>query len=308
MTSAHVTLAVPTFHRLELLRPLLPLLQREVESAQVATGVEAAILVVDNDPARSAERIAADAGAHYVVEPARGLAAVRNRAIDEARSSSALVFIDDDEVPVPGWLTTLVARWQATGAAAVSGRVESVFSVDPDPWIAAGGFFTRVAFADGASQSAAPTNNLLLDLDFVRTHGLRFDDAFGLSGGEDIHFTRRLVANGGLIVSAPDAKVQDPVAPSRLTRRWVLQRAYRVGISTARVDSALASSRFARVTARMRSALHGLLRIAVGGVRWLVGTVTRSDRHSARGARAVARGSGMLLGSFGADFAEYARR
>lgn len=308
MTQAQVTVAVPTFHRLEQLRDLLPLLRREADAASDATGARIVILVIDNDPDASARSTAVDAGAEYAVEPARGLAAVRNRAIAESTVSAALVFIDDDELPVVGWLTRLIERWRATGAAAVSGRVESIFRTDPDPWIAAGGFFTRVAFADGAAQPAAPTNNLLLDLDFVRAHDLAFDDAFGLSGGEDIHFTRRLVALGGRIVSAPDAVVHDPVAPGRLTRRWVLQRAYRVGISTARVDAATATGVGGGLRSRAASVLNGLARIIAGSARWVLGTVTRSDRHSARGARAVARGGGMVLGALGVDFAEYARR
>lgn len=308
MSATDVVLAVPTFHRTALLEALLPMLRREADAARDEEGVSTTILVVDNDPDASARAVATAAGATYVVEPARGLAAVRNRAIDESAGARALVFIDDDETPRDGWLTALVRRWRTSGAAAVSGRVESVFDAAPDDWIAAGGFFTRVAFADGASQPAAPTNNLLLDLDVVRAHGLRFDEAFALSGGEDIHFTRRLVARGGTIVSAPDALVFDPVSPERLTRRWVLQRAYRVGISTARIDAAMAPSGTARLVSRVKSAAQGLVRIAAGGARWLLGTVTRSARHSARGARAVARGGGMLLGAFGADFAEYARR
>jgi succinoglycan biosynthesis protein ExoM len=303
-----VTVAVPTFHRVAQLRDLLPVLRQEADAANVSTGLRTEVLVVDNDPRGSARTTAAEAGTRYVVEPARGLAAVRNRAIAESKRSSALVFIDDDEVPVDGWLTRLVERWRATGAAAVSGRVESILPADPDPWIVAGGFFTRVAFADGAEQPAAPTNNLLLDLGFVRGHDLAFDEAFGLSGGEDIHFTRRLVALGGSIVSAPDAVVHDPVSPGRLTRRWVLQRAYRVGISSARVDAAVATGFFGRLRSRTVSVVKGLVRVVAGGARWVLGAITRSDRHSARGARAVARGSGMMLGAAGVDFAEYARR
>jgi len=261
--------------------------------------------VIDNDPEGSARSVAEAFGVQYVVEPARGLAAVRNRALDESGRDDALVFIDDDEVPAGGWLRTLVDRWRNSGAAAVSGRVETRFPDGfDDPWIDAGGFFRRVQFADGARQAVAPTNNLLLDLRFVSTHGLRFDEEFGLSGGEDILFTKQLVQRGGVILSCPAALVFDIVEPERLTREWVLRRAYRVGVTAAstqlRVDGG--------VITRGRATIGGAGRVAAGGARWILGSVIGSPKHSARGARAAWRGAGMVMGALGRRYQEYALR
>lgn len=294
-----IVVAIPTFHRPESLDELLGALEGQART------VGARVLVVDNDPDGSGRAVAASHDVDYVVESARGLAAVRNRALDEAAGDDALVFIDDDELPAEGWLETLAARWRGTGAAAVSGRVETTFPVGwSDSWIDEGGFFRRVRFPDGADQPAAPTNNLLLDLGTVRRLGLRFDEAFGLSGGEDILFTKQLVRAGGRIVSCPDALVHDVVDPARLTRRWVLRRAYRVGVSTVRTDLALGGGLRTRATA----AGGGAVRIVAGGLRWAGGEVIRSPRHSARGARAAWRGAGLFMGALGADYREYALR
>ncbi len=294
-----IVVAIPTFRRQGQLSALLSAVLPQ------AASVGADVLVVDNDPEQSAASICSELGVLYVAEPAAGLAAVRNRALDAAEGHAALVFIDDDEVPDADWLSRLVARWRDTGAAAVSGRVESLFPPEfDDPWVRDGGFFTRVRFEDGAVQSAAPTNNLLLDLEFVRREGLRFDERFGLTGGEDILFTSQLVRRGGRIISAPAAIVFDPVAPERLTRQWVLRRAYRVGISAVRVDLAVRPS----LIRRIRWVAKGAARVAVGSARRVLGMVTRTPRHDARGARAVWRGAGMVAAAFGADYDEYARR
>lgn len=299
MSAGGVVVAIPTFHRPAMLGALLTDLQPQ------AAAVGARVLVIDNDPEGSGRDPAADHAVDYVVEPARGLAAVRNRAIAEAVDESALVFIDDDELPSAEWLATLIACWRDTGASAVSGRVETRFPADfTDPWIHAGGFFRRVRLADGANQSAAPTNNLLLDLDDIRRHGLRFDEKLGLSGGEDILFTKQLVKEGGVIVSCPSALVYDIVDPARLTRRWVLRRAYRVGITTVRTDQLVRGG----LSTRARSFTGGVGRMLIGGGRWAMGELVRSPRHSARGARAAWRGAGMAMGSFGVDYQEYAKR
>ncbi len=69
------------------------------------------VLVIDNDPAGSGEAVvsALDSDAvRYVHEPRPGIAAARNRALDEAASYDLLIFIDDDEWPNPTWLQSLL--------------------------------------------------------------------------------------------------------------------------------------------------------------------------------------------------------
>lgn len=154
----------------------------------------------------------------------------------------------------------------------------------------------------------AATNNLLIDMRFLLRSGLRFDPDFALSGGEDIRLTSQAVALGARIVATPSAVVVDPVPAHRATRRWVLQRAFRVGTTTARCDVLLRTGVAARLIARLRWVAGGLARIGAGALRWLAGIVTRSRTHEARGARLVARGIGMCAGAFGMRYAEYRAR
>ena len=78
-----------TYHRPDDLRAALPLLLEQVSEAG-DDRVHADLLVVDNDPEGSAEPIVAGhrhPRLRYVVEPRPGIAAARNRALDEVARS-----------------------------------------------------------------------------------------------------------------------------------------------------------------------------------------------------------------------------
>lgn len=269
----------------------------------------ARLLVVDNDEQPTAsgavsEAARGDVRVRYVHEPTPGIAAARNRALAEAGPDAVVVFIDDDEQPSQRWLPTLLTCWQETGAAGVVGPVVSSFAAEPDPWITAGGFFVRLRHATGTVVTTAATNNLLLDMRQVGS--LRFDLGFGLSGGSDTVFTRTLSAGGGRIVWCDEAAVHDLVPTDRATREWVRARASRIGNSDSRVQVYLAP-RGRRPMARLRATVRGLVRLLGGSARVVLGSLTGSSTHHARGTRTMLRGLGMLRGAWGSYVTEYER-
>lgn len=266
---------------------------------------DAQLLVVDNDPDGSAAGVEdTDPRVRYVHEPRPGIAAARNRALDEAAGAQLLIFVDDDERPVPGWLSHLLATHAATGAGVV-GPVVSEYAHEPDPWLAAGRFFDRRRLATGTPVTTAATNNLLLDLAAVAD--LRFDEAFGISGGSDTLFTRTLTGRGHRLVWCAEAVVVDAVPAERLTRAWVLRRARRLGNSAVRVNLVLAGSAPRRAVVRAAWLARGAGRIIVGGARHLLGRLTGDLGHDARGLRTVERGRGMVGGALGSVVYEYHR-
>jgi succinoglycan biosynthesis protein ExoM len=303
-----LTVAVLTYRRPDDLRVVLPALVEQARDAE-GEGLRVEVLVVDNDPDGSGAAIVRDVDprVRYVQEPTPGIAAARNRALDEAAESDVLVFIDDDERPHAAWLTELIRTQLRTGADAVVGWVVPAFDGPLDPWVEAGGFLLRRRVPTGTSVAAAATNNLLLDMGFVRSAGLRFDDRFGLSGGSDTLFTRQLTDRGGLMVSCAEAVVTDQVPAQRMTRQWVVRRALRSGNSAGRVEIELAAAPPARMLARARVATQGLVRTLGGVARWSAGVVVRSPRHSACGLRTAARGAGMLWAAAGVAYQEYRR-
>jgi hypothetical protein len=304
-----ITVAIPTFRRPEGIAAALEAVRPQIAAlGNSLPDVSAAALVVDNDPGASARELVTGLGVPYVHEPEAGIAAVRNRALRELSTSDAVIFIDDDEVPEPGWLEALVRRYLDSGADAVAGRVITIFPEDTDPWVRASGAFVRPQRRDGQTMAEAATNNLLLDLGTVTRLGLSFDAEFGLTGGSDSMFTARLVALGGTIRWCEDAVVVEREDPVRFTRRWVLMRTFRFGNTWSRVRIRLARSGAGRLVQRARCVATGVARIGQGALMWVRGAATRSLEYRARGLRTIYRGAGNVAGAIGYAHNEYGRR
>ena len=307
MASAYprVVVAVPTYRRPDdltrLLTSLPPVIDRAVRSGLCAS---VDVLVIDNDG--DAAKIAAGAAlsVRYVHEERRGLAAVRNRALDEAADDDILVFIDDDETPAEeSWLERLLAVQRTSDAGVVAGPVRTVAPGGLDPWVVAGGFYDRShrdALRSLVPIGSAASNNLLLRLEDVRRTGVRFDERFGRSGGEDSLFTSQLHAEGVPMVWCADAAVLDHLPSERRTRAYALARSRGMEAAGTRVAAVLAGpSRTRRVYVRARAIATGSARILVGTARHVAGRLTGSVRRDARGARDIARGLGAWEGAIG---------
>ena len=119
-----VSIIVPTFRRTESLR-------RTLASCLRQEGVDAAtveIVVVDNCPQGSAGEtvsVVANGAAmpiRYVHETRAGVSHARNAGVRNARAP-LLVFLDDDEEALDGWLAGLLAAQARFGADMVFGPV-----------------------------------------------------------------------------------------------------------------------------------------------------------------------------------------
>src|SRR4051812_31227511 len=118
---AAVTVVVPTYRRPESLQRLLRSLSEQ------AAPFEWDAVVVDNDKAGSARDVvhaAAGMGlaVRYEQEPCTGVAHARNRGV-AAAAGDVLAFLDDDVVPLPGWLAAVCAPVVAGQAVAAGGPV-----------------------------------------------------------------------------------------------------------------------------------------------------------------------------------------
>lgn len=302
----HVTVAIPTFRRPDRLRALLDALPERLDEC---TGVTVDVLVIDNDPVGTGAPATrgADLPLRYVQEHTPGIAAVRNRALAECARSDLIAFIDDDELPRPGWLPALLSTWRRHGSSAVMGRVISVFDEEADPWVLATGTFRRIPRPTGTPLEVAAAGNLLLDLHQIRRLGVEFDESLGLAGGEDTLFSRHLVGRGGTIVYCAESETEDYVVAERLTRQWATQRAFSSANAWSLARLRLADGALHRLTLRARMIPGGVLRMGAGAARHLYGRVSRSLHHDARGVRTHFRGRGMVAAALGRRYEEYAR-
>ena len=343
----HLTIAMLTYRRNDYLAQVIPELLAQADDVCDAQ-TTASVLIVDNDPQAGARAVVeaaraalageqpqtaeppeqavlsepsgsadSDAAATsrlvYVHEPEPGIVAGRNRALSQAHGSDALIFIDDDEIPSPGWLKALVSTWRAQGCAAVTGPTPPTFEVDPSAWVVASGAFDSWEAADGAQVRSADTGNLLLDLAVVEDLGLRFDPRYGLTGGEDSLFTRQLSRAGGVIRFAAGAVVTKRVPAARARRTWMLERSLRSGSSWARVriDTAApdggASGRLARLRLRLGYGAKGLAKAGIDGARAGVARIRGDVPAQARYEVSSRGGLGMVVGALGVHVREYGR-
>ena len=263
------------------------------------------IVVVDNDPAgKTADAIIERWRPRLpeVIlerEPRTGISHARNRGLDAAGEPDFIAFIDDDEVPAPGWLAELLAVQAAYDADVVRGPVVPWFESEPAAWLTTGGFFDRPRHATGTELDVAYTHNALLRWRPFRD--LRFSPRYARSGGEDAHFFGRIRQRGGRIVWADDAVVREWQPPARQNVRWLLRRQYRIGMMRAVIDAELGLTSAPRWT----SARQAGTRIA-GGLADLVTSIPgRRKEERVRALGRMAAGVGRLAGLLGLWFEEY---
>jgi succinoglycan biosynthesis protein ExoM len=227
--SRTVDVCVCTFRR-----PQVGTLLASLAKQELPVGWRIRVIVADNDQAPSAKDVVLEAfsalglDGTYLHAPARNISIARNACLDAVRANLA-AFIDDDETARPDWLANLIHRLRATGAGVVFGRVAAVYASDAPKWAINGDLHsTEVFFRDGKVEGGY-TCNVLFRRDAIGD--LRFDPAFGRTGGEDTIFFGALTRSGVHMTYAYNAVVEEPVGAERATLAWLLKRAFRSGQS-----------------------------------------------------------------------------
>ena len=178
------------------------------------------VLVVDNAPCDArAKAVAARWGARYVVEPIGGLSRARNTG---ARSSVAdiVAFTDDDAVPDPEWLSSLLEEFRHPEVDVVTGAILP-FTGAPGGWEPPTGqgrialsrdnpLWFEMAYFGGIGNGGNMAFRRLL---FDEWPG--FDERLGrgsfLSDGEEHHAFAELIERGHCCVHTPRAIVRHGV-------------------------------------------------------------------------------------------------
>ena len=290
-----VTLAVLTYQRNEAIRRAV---RSMIECA--VPGPEASwslleVLVVDNNPDGSAAPAVAaidaefDVAVRHTHEPTPGIVAARNRALTEA-AGDVLVFMDDDEVALPGWPDGLLAVMDRTGAAMVGGPVQTEFVSEPPAWVIEGEFFQKENHADGSTVTWASTSNVAIDLDKIRTIDLWFDDRY--PHGEDAMFSRLVATHGLGLRWSSTAVVKEFVEADRTTVKWCRNRQRISTDAWVRSDLDIDPS----IKTRCLIAAKAAARLVQGLATLAVGTVGRDEATKVKGLALVAHVQGTVDG------------
>lgn len=288
----HFSIVIPTYRRPHDLAALLALLTPQV----TPFGPACEVIVVDNCPDASSRAAiaAAPMPVTYLHEPRAGVAHARNTGVAAARGRH-VIFIDDDQRPVPVWLNSL-ARLADAGHAAVFGPVRPVFETPPPTHLRAAlvPLFTReLAVATGTDisdrRAYLGTGNSMFERARCFPRRAPFDPRFN-RGGEDVWFLRGLVQDAGVRLSwCEEAEVAETVPAARMTPAYVRARRFRNGQLRCIVEAGGGN----------RAAV--LSWMAVGGAQALgyglaAGAVLPFDRQAFDGLRARAAGGfGKLL-------------
>ena len=219
-----VTIAVCTFRRDDLFDCM-----NSLRALNEADRYAVSVVVVDNDLTNKlqtrVELLAEDLDfpLTYVHAPEKNISVARNAAL-KAADTRWILFIDDDEIADPNWLNFIMQARK--GAVAVIGTCETTYAPEYPAWLSRCDFHSN---RPKAKVENAYTSNALLDMNFIRKHGLEFRLDLGRTGGEDTVFFRQIHELGGVIKACPEAVVYEPLTPQRASMEWVKIRKYRAG-------------------------------------------------------------------------------
>jgi succinoglycan biosynthesis protein ExoM len=299
-----IAICMATFHRPEGLARLLEglnALEPPTDSAEIE------LVVVDNDAEGSGRKIcdrlrpAMRWPLSYHIEPRRGIAPARNKALACVDSTADwIVFIDDDEAPAPNWLVELFRTQREYDADVVTGPVFPRLEDGAPTWIKKGRFFDGPRYETGHRLDRSATNNVLFKAAIVRGMPKHFEERFALMGCDDTHFFRRIHLAGHKIVWAASAVVYEWVPKSRANARWLILRLFRAGNSSTAIEVDL----FGGLRTIAPAMAKGLVWILIGMVLTPWGLVS-GRANLIKALRYLAFGVGRLSWLAGVRYEEY---
>lgn len=281
-----LSVIVPTYRRPAALGALLVHLRDQI--AALGDGA-AELVVVDNCPDRSAEPTVARqaSGAVYVHESHPGVVHARNAGVRHSQGRY-VVFIDDDQQPVPGWLECY-RTFALLGHVACFGPVMPVFETPPPAALRSllDGIFSRDARVPAGTditdkRAYLGTGNSMFERARCFVREAPFDLRFN-QGGEDVWFLRELAQDRGQRLTwVTGAAVYEHVPATRMTAAFVRQRRFHSGQLRCLVE---AGGRNWGATAFWMAA--GLAQTVIFGAGALAALPVAPSRAAAFGARAA---------------------
>lgn len=250
-------------------RPSLAATLQSLALARVPAGEDVEVVIADDSPngqvAAIVGKLALSLMIRIISVGQQNVAAARNACLDAA-SGDWLIFVDDDEVVENDWLEGHLSAGRDFTADVVLGPVFPRYPDRMPGWLkAADPLFQDWGWNDDGKVSwRGRTGNTLVRRAALPDE-LRFDPAFGRTGGEDHDFFLRLAATGAKMVVTNRARVHEDVPPERATSAYALRRAVRTGQIYARL-----CLRDRRAGFRITFAAGAIIKLAVGTILGLI--------------------------------------
>lgn len=233
----YITIACCTYKRPIQLERLL----NSLTTLNLPADIKTEVIIVDNDSEKSAEEITKkfkeSLNIHYVVQSQKGLANVRNKALETAIELGAthLAFVDDDEIVDANWLMAHVDLYNRFENIYISnGPVYSKFENKYPNYITNNNIFKAYSNKKlGKIKTTCPSNNVFLPLNIIKENNIYFSQEFNSSGGEDTDFFTRLTLAGFNIGWNYNAIIYEIVDNNRTNLKWILHRAFYNGSTSA---------------------------------------------------------------------------
>lgn len=228
-----------------------PLLERTLLALSELDRIdEAEVIVVDNNSTddtvavvRSCiEQCRGHVDIDYVLERKQGLSVARNTGV-RVSSSDILAFLDDDAIPVRGWINAILEAFAGDPhTVAVGGIVYPNFETERPSWLIKPLELPYTIVNLGNEVRPYPNKlypfgaNMAFRNTVFERHS--FPEELGRKGesllsGEESWLLDRLKEEQGGITYVPGMAVHHFIPRQRLTKEWIAQRYYFQGVSYA---------------------------------------------------------------------------
>lgn len=225
-----VSVAIASIGRETLLDTL-----RSLAAVTKPVGIELNVLVADDSKSGAATKLVAghpikSLDVTCLAVASGNISSARNALLDAA-DGDWLIFVDDDEWVERDWLEKLFACQKDFNADVVIGPVKPRYPDNTPEWMRlANPLYTDWGHR-GKRLYTGRGGNTLVRVGFVRALELRFDEAYGRTGGEDTIFFAQAAERGARIFATDDAIAHEHVPQDRLSTKFILSRATRSGQS-----------------------------------------------------------------------------
>jgi succinoglycan biosynthesis protein ExoM len=239
------SVCIATFKRPELLKKLIQSLfeQKGIDDIKLE------IIIVDNDIEKSAKKIVAEFSdtssitISYYEQPIQNISLTRNMSLDKS-SGKYITILDDDETTDNYWIRNLIDTLNKYSADVVFGYVIPVFPPGTPTWMQQRELYFMPMNKTGDLPIHYYTTNCIIKADKLNKLNLKFDPAYGLTGGSDRVFFDLLSQYKFKFVVCKEAVTYETIPEHRTKLKFFCNRFIQKGNNYARVIIASGDNKF----------------------------------------------------------------